>query len=42
MQANFVSLLLKNCQEKGINTAIETAGYVKWENFKKVIQYVDL
>ena len=42
MQANFVSLLLKNCQEKGINTAVETAGYVKWENFKKVIQYVDL
>jgi len=42
MQANFVSLLLKNCQEKAINTAVETAGYVKWENFKKVIQYVDL
>jgi len=42
MQANFVRLLLKNCREKGINTAVEKAGYVKWENFKKVIQYVDL
>lgn len=42
IQASFVSLLLKKCQEKGINTAVETAGYVKWENFKKVIQYVDI
>lgn len=42
MQANFVSLLLKNCQEKGINTAVETAGYVEWESLKRVIQYVDL
>jgi len=42
MQANFVRLLLKNCREKGINTAVEKAGYVKWGNFKKVIQYVDL
>ena len=42
MQADFVSMLLKRCREKGIHTALETCGYAKWEDFKKVLGYVDL
>jgi len=42
MQADFVRLLLKSCQEKGIHTAIETCGFTKWENLKRVLEYVDL
>lgn len=42
MQADFVRMLLKSCEEKGIHTAIETCGYAEWEDFKKVLEYVDL
>ena len=42
MQADFVRMLLKSCQEKGIHTALETCGYTEWEDFKKVLEYVDL
>jgi len=42
MQADFVRMLLKSCQEKGIHTAIETCGYARWEDFKNVLEYVDL
>lgn len=42
MQADFVRMLLKRCKEKGIHTALETCGYAKWEDFKKVLEYVDL
>jgi len=42
MQADFVRMLLKRCQEKGIHTALETCGYAEWEDFKKVLEYVDL
>lgn len=42
MQADFVRMLLKSCQEKGIHTAIETCGYAEWEDFKNMLEYVDL
>ena len=42
MQADFVRMLLKRCQEKGIHTALETCGYAEWADFKKVLEYVDL
>ena len=42
MQADFVRILLKSCQEKGIHAAIETCGFAKWKDFKKVLEYVDL
>jgi pyruvate formate lyase activating enzyme len=32
----FVSALLKECYEKGINTAVETCGYAKWEILQKI------
>lgn len=42
MQADFVRMLLKKCQEKGIHTALETCGYAKWRDFKKVLEYLDV
>ena len=42
LQVNFVSELLQGCKGMGINTAIETAGNVEYENFKKINKYVDL
>ena len=42
LQADFCRDLLKECKEKGIHTAIETALFVPWENIEKVIPYADL
>jgi len=42
LQADFAASILKRCKERGLNTAIETAGYVPWENIEKVIKYTDL
>lgn len=37
-----VSELAKHYKEKGVSTAIETCGCVDWENFEKVLPYMDL
>lgn len=42
MQPEFVAELLKRCRQRYIHTAIETCGYVQWENLEKILQYVDL
>jgi ferredoxin/flavodoxin---NADP+ reductase len=41
LHADFVAALLASAHERGINTAIETAGNVPWENMEKVLQHVD-
>ena len=41
LQADFAGELLKKCKENGINTLIESAFYVPYENVKKVLPYVD-
>ena len=41
MQADFVSNLLKTCKERGLHTALETCGYAKWEDMKKILDYTD-
>ncbi|MFC1886922.1 glycyl-radical enzyme activating protein [Thermodesulfobacteriota bacterium] len=41
-QWEFVSLLLKTCKEKGINTVLDTSGYCSWDRLEKVLDYVDL
>ncbi len=38
----FVALLAKLCQESDISVAIDTAGYVPYESFEKVLPYVDI
>lgn len=42
MQHEFVAELLKKCKETYVHTALETCGYVKWENLEKILEYVDL
>jgi len=42
LQSEFVSSLFKECRKRGINTAIETSGYARWENIEKVCRYTDL
>ncbi|MGM0113511.1 glycyl-radical enzyme activating protein [Enterococcus sp. DIV0187] len=40
-QPKFLSEIAKKCQENGINVAIESCGYGKYEDFKCVLPYVD-
>ncbi|MCC8151442.1 MAG: glycyl-radical enzyme activating protein [Lachnospiraceae bacterium] len=39
MQADFVEETLRLCQSEGIHTAIETSGYGRWEDLKRIILY---
>lgn len=41
LQADFCAELLKSCQAEGINTCIETALFVPFENLEKVLPYCD-
>ena len=41
-QADFAAELLKKLKAQGIHTAVDTCGYVKYENIKKVLEYTDL
>jgi pyruvate formate lyase activating enzyme len=41
MQSDFVANLLKHCKDSNIHTAIETCGYGKWNEVKKVFEYAD-
>lgn len=40
-QADFCAELLKKCKENGINTAVDTCGYVQKEALDKVIPFTD-
>lgn len=40
-QADFVSVLLKMCRENGINTAVDTCGFVPFSEIEKTIPYTD-
>lgn len=42
MQADFCEMLLKKCKENGINTAVDTCGYVPKKALDKVIPYTDI
>jgi len=41
LQADFLAALLAGAHQRGINTAIETAGNVAWANMEKVLFHVD-
>ncbi len=41
LQLDFVKSLLQKCHEDYIHTAIETCGNIPWNNFQKVIPYLD-
>ena len=42
LQRDFVRTVLEMAREEGINTAIETCGYVPWTSFESVLPYVNL
>ena len=42
MQPEFVAALLKKCKEIYVHTAMETCGYVKWEQLEKILEHIDL
>lgn len=39
---NYIENLLKQCKNKGINIVVDTCGYAKWDNYEKLLPYVDL
>ncbi len=42
LQIDYLAEILKRCKENGIHTAVDTAGCVKWESFKKIMSYTDM
>ncbi len=42
VQYPFTLAIFKACKEQGLHTALDTAGYVPWENYEAVLNYVDL
>lgn len=42
LQPEFAAELLKSCKEEGISTCVETAGFVGWEAFERILPYTDL
>jgi pyruvate formate lyase activating enzyme len=42
LQPDFLLELLKACKNEGIHTAVDTAGYVAFENFEKILPCTDL
>ena len=42
IHADFCAELLKKCKAAGLNTAVDTCGYVARESFDKVIPYTDI
>lgn len=41
LQVDFIVAVAKKCKERGISVAIDTAGDVPFENFIKILPYVD-
>lgn len=41
LQPNFAPYLLEACHDYGINTAIETTGFAKWETIQKYLPHLD-
>lgn len=42
MQIDFLENVIKACYEKGISVAVDTSGYTSFDNFNRIIDYVDL
>ena len=41
-QPEFTTELLRRCKELGVNTAVDTTGFVRWETIERVLQYTDM
>ena len=42
LQIDSLCELLKSCKDRGIHTAVDTAGHVPWESFELILPYTDL
>lgn len=42
LQIDFLEAILRACRENGIQTAVDTAGYVAYEHFERILPYTDL
>lgn len=42
LQIEFLTEILKLCKENGIHTAVDTAGNVPWDYFKRILPFTDL
>lgn len=42
LQADFAAELLKKCKEEGLHTTVDTAGFVPYDAFEKVLPYTNL
>lgn len=42
LQIDFLSEILSKCKERGIHTAVDTAGNVPWSYFEKIMDVTDL
>ena len=42
LQIEFLERILKRCKNHGLHTAVDTAGFVSFEYFEKIISYCDL
>ena len=42
MQPEFCIAILQESKKAGMHTTLDTSGYVKWETFRKILEYVDL
>jgi len=41
-QPEFTLEVLKRCKEEGVNTAVDTTGFVKWEVIESILPYTDI
>ena len=42
LQPDFLGEILRSCKEKGVHTAVDTAGHIPWESFEKILPDTDL
>jgi len=42
LQPDFAAALLEKCKAAGLHTAVDTAGFVEWSAFEKVLPFADL
>ena len=42
LQIDFLEEILKECKKNGIHTAVDTAGYVQFEYFERILRFTDL
>jgi pyruvate formate lyase activating enzyme len=42
MQPEFLARMIGACHEKGVHTAVDTSGYVPWEEMERIVERADL